>query len=58
MSMCYLCDLCRHSEYIASSTKLKCHGVSGAIVDIKVIDYGHDDPWEICKHFELRGDAE
>ena len=52
MAMCYLCDLCRHSEFIASNTGLKCHGESGAIVDMKVIDVGKDDPLEICKHFE------
>ena len=52
MSKCYLCDLCKHSEYIASNTRLKCHGMSGAIVAIKTIDYGRDDPLEICKHFE------
>ena len=52
--MCYLCNLCRHSEYIASNTKLKCHGMSGAIVAIKAIDYGRDDPHEICKHFESK----
>lgn len=54
MAMCYLCDLCRHSEYIASNTRLKCHGMSGAIVAIKTIDYGRDDPLEICKHFERK----
>ena len=34
------------------NTRLKCHGESGAIVAIKTIDYGRDDPLEICKHFE------
>ncbi len=54
MSMCYLCDLCSHSDYIASSTRLKCHGMSGAIVAIKTIDYGKDDPKEICQYFESK----
>ena len=54
MSKCYLCDLCRHSEYIASNTRLKCHGMSGAIVAIKAIDYGKDDPLEICQYFKRK----
>ena len=52
MSKCYLCDLCRRAEYIASCTRLKCHGMSGAIVAIKAVDYGKDDPKEICQYFE------
>lgn len=52
MSKCYLCDLCRHSEFIASSTRLRCHGESGAIVAIKAFDCGKDDPLEICRYFE------
>lgn len=55
--MCYLCDLCRHSEFIASNTRLKCHGESGAIVDIKAFDCGRDDPKEICRYFERGGNA-
>ena len=54
MSKCYLCDLCKHSEYIASNTRLKCHGMSGAIVAIKAIDYGKDDPLEICQYFKRK----
>ncbi len=58
MSKCYLCDLCRRDEYIASSTRLKCHGMSGAIVAIKTIDYGKDDPLEICKYFKRKEGGE
>ena len=52
MSKCYLCDMCRHSEFIASNTRLKCHGESGAIVAIKTFDCGKDEPKEICRYFE------
>ena len=54
MSMCYLCDLCR--------LKIKDfgHGVlcgpEWPYEKKKAIDYGRDDPREICKHFEPKGD--
>lgn len=58
MSRCYLCDLCKHSEYIASNTRLKCHGESGAIVAIKAIDYGKDDQLKICQYFKRKEGGE
>ena len=50
MSMCYLCDLCR----------LKIKNVADGVIcqpewpytDKKAIDYGRDDPKEICEYFE------
>ena len=52
MAMCYLCDLCTYAEYIGMPTMLKCHGESGAIVPMKAIDYGRDDPHEACEYYE------
>ena len=52
MTMCYLCDLCQHCEYIASNTRIKCYGESGAILDIKTIDYDKNNPLETCWCFK------
>ena len=50
MSMCYLCDLCAQPHRIDSIFWLdysKCDESHP-----KNIDYGCDDPKEVCKHFE------
>ena len=53
MSMCYLCQLCENNVEIrlwdmslirvCDVTKRKEH---------RSIDYGRDDPYEICPHFK------
>ena len=52
MSMCYLCDLCYHKRYLSS--KFYCSELPSRVRPMR-IDYGRDDPKEICKHFELKG---
>lgn len=56
MSMCYLCDLCR----------LKIKDMANGVLcepewpytTKKAIDYGKQDPHEICKHFEWKEGGE
>ena len=56
MSMCYLCDLCR----------LKIKDIANGVLcepewpytTKKVIDYGRDDPHEICEHFKPKEGGE
>lgn len=59
MSMCYLCDLCacrNRSGSTLNDNKRRCY-----MRDLKVIDWGKQDPHEVCKMFEpkdwLSGDA-
>lgn len=51
MSMCYLCDLCKqpHEEY--RSDHMSCEKRWYRWKKL-AIDYGKDDPKEICEHFE------
>ena len=51
MSMCYLCDLCanRFRLHTSKDNKLNCF-----LHDLKVIDWGAQDPKEVCKHFALK----
>jgi len=51
MAMCYLCDLCAcywrsRSHSALHDMKIRCSGRK------LVIDYGRDDPKDICRHFE------
>ena len=55
MSMCYLCAMCKHRTEV--------HGWDRSILwtcrvtkrrEAVAIDYGRDDPREICKHFERK----
>lgn len=55
--MCYLCDLCanlyRRLEYANYPMHFWCGETDRLVMNSKrVIDYGKDDPKEICKHFE------
>ena len=50
MSKCYLCDLCacrNRSNSTLNDNKRRCY-----IRDLKVIDWGKQDPHEVCKMFE------
>lgn len=64
MSMCYLCDLCANyrGNVMGENTEYRrwiaCHAKPEVFQESKAFDCGHDDPWKICKHFELSGDAE
>ena len=48
MSMCHLCELC------AKYKKLDCFDVRHGVFVKYVIDWGREDPLEICNHFELK----
>ena len=53
MSMCYLCDLCAnesHKAFRYGIDLLPCE--TGGRRRKLPIDYGKQDPHEICKHFE------
>lgn len=57
MSMCYLCDSCRHNGGSFGGGEIECTSdagahVTGHVQEKLVIDYGKQDPLEICKHFE------
>lgn len=62
MSMCYLCDLCRHMRGWSNAWVWKCYGIRYPLItelkEKKAFDYGRDDPYEICKHFEPKEDSE
>ena len=53
MSMCYLCDLCANKLDVDYLNTCECMPFSREHRK-KAIDYGRDDPNEICKHFELK----
>lgn len=57
MSMCYLCDMCakRTLDIVSDEwcTALNRYLVLGKLV----IDWGKQDPHEICKHFEPKEDV-
>ena len=58
MSMCYLCDMCANyrgnvmGENVEYRRWIACHAKPDAFQERKAIDYGRDDPLEICEHFE------
>lgn len=66
MSMCCLCDMCKHRierrkwdwslDHVCAVSKR----TNWVVIDTDwvVIDWGRDNPREICVHFEPRGDAE
>lgn len=62
MSMCYLCDLCRH--FVGAVRINGFHtgdyecSVLGYSFTRKAFDYGCDDPREICVHFEPKEGSE
>ena len=56
MSMCYLCDLCTNKLDVDYLNTCECMPFSREHRK-KTIDYGRDDPLEICEHFEPREDA-
>ena len=58
MSMCYLCDVCANyrgnvmGENIEYRRWIACHATPEVFQKLKAIDYGRQDPWKICKHFD------
>lgn len=58
MSMCYLCDMCANFyEWMDFGYDGPTNWQFECLTDIsvhrkKTINYGRDDPKEICKHFE------
>ena len=53
MSMCYLCDLCWFARPKKGwLLKPRCMAQNGLYVENKPIDYGRNDPKEICMYFE------
>ena len=59
MNMCYLCDLCRKNGGSFGGGEIECTSDAGAHVTGHVqkklaINYGKQDPLEICKHFERK----
>lgn len=59
MSMCYLCDLCKHQIELRKWDRSLVHVC--AVTDrakMVAIDYGRDDPREICVHFEPKEGSE
>lgn len=52
--MCYLCDLCAQPHFIyEGSGNLVCDKQITRLRKLP-IDYGKQDPREICKHFERK----
>ena len=61
MSMMHLCELCHfYGGYFAPDSAYLCNApeASKLMNAPKAFDCGKDEPKEICRHFELRGDAE
>ena len=61
MSKCYLCDLCGRwyptanddAHFVYCDQK---HEGVFMLEQKRAIDYGRDDPMEICKHFKAKED--
>lgn len=54
MAMCYLCDLCKQPHFMSKTpygAELVCEADISQF-DKLVIDWGQQDPREVCKHFE------
>ena len=59
MSMCYLCDMCRHmrgwDQWVWKCDGIR-HPLTTELKEKLAIDCGRDDPLGICKHFEPKGE--
>lgn len=56
MSMCYLCDLCAHShDDGVFRLTTKCTALFSVHRNKLPINFGEQDPHEICGHFERKG---
>lgn len=53
MTWSYLCDTCRHCEYIASTTRVRCGAMSGAITKRRAIN-GEQRAEDVCFGYEER----
>lgn len=59
MSMCYLCDMCAHSHNDGVfRLTTKCAALFNVRTNKRAIDYGKQDPREICVHFEPKEGSE
>lgn len=56
MSMCYLCDLCKQPHEGYRNGHMSCEKRWYRWKKL-AIDYGKDDPKEICEHFEPKEGA-
>lgn len=57
MAMCYLCDLCKQPHEGDERGFVSCRKRWYRWKKL-AIDYGRDDPKEICEHFEPKEDGD